>query len=195
MNQRSRLNLIVFQVLVASLLLALLGRLFFLQIADGLRYQNAALSIQSRDIITPALRGAITDSSGLPLAMDRPGLEITVDRSAIDKMPDKGKAVLKSLAALMKISYSDLYNRTRLCGELTTNQKVGCWNGTRYQPIPVTKKATQQEALKILENANKYPGIDASSVPIRGYPSLAKENAAHVLGYRIRYGQYFAKLF
>ncbi len=183
MNQRSRLNLIVFQVLVASLLLALLGRLFFLQIADGLRYQNAALSIQSRDIITPALRGAITDSSGLPLAMDRPGLEITVDRSAIDKMPDKGKAVLKSLAALMKISYSDLYNRTRLCGELPTNQKVGCWNGTRYQPIPVTKKATQQEALKILENANKYPGIDASSVPIRGYPSLAKENAAHVLGY------------
>ncbi len=183
MNQRSRLNMIVFQTLIASLLLALMGRLFYLQVANGLRYQNAALSIQSRDIITPALRGAITDSSGLPLAMDRPGLEITVDRSALDKMPDKGKAVLVRLAKLMNVKYPDLYNRTRLCGELSAAARTGCWNGTRYQPIPVTRIATQQQALKILENGDSFPGIDASSVPIRSYPSLAGENAAHVLGY------------
>ena len=183
MNQRSRLNLIVFQTLIASLLLALMGRLFYLQVANGLRYQNAALSIQSRDIVTPAVRGAITDSTGLPLAMDRPGLEITVDRSVIDKMPDKGKAVIVKLAQLLTIKYPDLYNRTRLCGELPLSERTGCWNGTRYQPIPVTKQATQQQALKILENGDLFPGIDASSVPIRSYPTIAGENAAHLLGY------------
>jgi penicillin-binding protein 2 len=183
MNQRSRLNLIVFQTLIASLLIALLGRLFYLQVANGLRYQNAALSIQSRDIITPALRGAITDSSGIPLAMDRPGLEITVDRSTLDKMPDKGKKVLIKVANVLKVSYPDLYSRTRLCGELLSGPRAGCWNGTRYQPIPVTKQATQVQALKILENSDQFPGIDASSVPIRSYPALAGENAAHVLGY------------
>ena len=41
MNSRSRLNLVVMQVLVISLLLAMLGRLFYLQVADGLVYQNA----------------------------------------------------------------------------------------------------------------------------------------------------------
>ena len=56
MRSRSQLNLLVVQVFVASLMLALIGRLFYLQIADGLRYQEAALDIQSRDIVTPALR-------------------------------------------------------------------------------------------------------------------------------------------
>ena len=72
MSQRSRLNLIVVQMLVLSLVLAMLGRLFYLQVAAGLKYQNAALSIQSRDIVTPAVRGAIVDDTGLPMAMDRP---------------------------------------------------------------------------------------------------------------------------
>ena len=183
MSQRSRLNLVVVQVLVLSLLLAMLGRLFYLQVSAGLKYQTAALNIQSRDIVTPAVRGAIVDDTGLPMAMDRPGMVITVDRSAIGKMSDKGRAVLKRVATLLAIKYSDLYVRTRLCGELPLGKRAGCWNGTLYQPIPVTKEATQDQALKILENPDTYPGISASPVPIRSYPTLAGENAAHILGY------------
>jgi penicillin-binding protein 2 len=183
MSQRSRLNLVVVQVLVLSLLLAMLGRLFYLQVSAGLKYQNAALNIQSRDIVTPAIRGAIVDDTGLPLAMDRPGMVITVDRSALGKMPDQGQAVLKRVATLLAIKYGDLYVRTRLCGELKIGKRTGCWNGTLYQPIPVTKEATQAQALKILENPDIYPGINATPVPIRSYPALAGENAAHVLGY------------
>ena len=183
MSQRSRLNLIVVQVLVLSLMLAMLGRLFYLQVAAGLKYQNAALNIQSRDIVTPAVRGAIVDDTGLPMAMDRPGMVITVDRSALAKMPDSGKVVLQRVAKLIGIKYSDLYVRTRLCGELPISKRVGCWNGTLYQPVPVTKEATTAQALKILENPDIYPGINAIPVPIRSYPSLAGENAAHILGY------------
>ena len=183
MSQRSRLNLIVVQVLVLSLMLAMLGRLFYLQVAAGLKYHNAALNIQSRDIVTPAVRGAIVDDTGLPMAMDRPGMVITVDRSALGKMPDQGKAVLQRVAKLIEIKYSDLYVRTRLCGELPIGKRAGCWNGTLYQPIPVTKEATQAQALKILENPSTFPGINAIPVPIRSYPALAGENAAHILGY------------
>ena len=183
MSQRSRLNLIVVQVLVLSLMLAMLGRLFYLQVAAGLKYQNAALSIQSRDIVTPPVRGAIVDDMGKPLAMDRPGMVITVDRSALGKMPDKGKTILKRVAKLIGIKYHDLYTRTRLCGELPLGKRAGCWNGTLYQPVPVTKEATVAQALKILENPDVYPGISAAPVPIRSYPSTAAENAAHILGY------------
>ena len=183
MSQRSRLNLIVVQILVLSLLLAMLGRLFYLQVSSGLKYQNAALNIQSRDVVTPAVRGAIVDDTGIPLAMDRPGMVITVDRSALGKMPDKGYAVLHRVASLIGIKYGDLYVRTRLCGELSVAKRAGCWNGTLYQPVPVTKEATQVQALKILENPDIFPGINATPVPIRSYPTLAGENAAHILGY------------
>jgi len=183
MSQRSRLNLIVVQVLVLSLMLAMLGRLFYLQVAAGLKYHNAALNIQSRDVVTPAVRGAIVDDNGLPMAMDRPGMVITVDRSALGKMPDQGTAVLHRVATLIGVKYSDLYIRTRLCGELPVGKRAGCWNGTLYQPVPVTKEATEAQALKILENPDIFPGISASPVPSRSYPSLAGENAAHILGY------------
>ena len=183
MSQRSRLNLIVVQALVLSLMLAMLGRLFYLQVASGLKYQSAALSIQSRDVVTPATRGAIVDDTGAPMAMDRPGMVITVDRSVLGKMPDKGKVVLKRVAKLIGIKYSDLYIRTRLCGELPIGKRTGCWNGTLYQPVPVTKVATEAQALKILENSHIFPGISAAPVPIRSYPSLSGENVAHVLGY------------
>ena len=183
MNQRSRMSLLVTQTLVLSLMLALFGRLFFLQVASGLKYQNAALSIQSRDIVNPAIRGAITDSSGLPIAMDRPGMQITVNRSATDALPDKGLAVFGRLASLLSLTPTDVYTKTRLCGELAIGQRAGCWNGTRQQPIPITKAATEQEALKVLENPTLFAGVDAAPVPVRSYPALAGENAAHVLGY------------
>ena len=183
MSQRSRLNVIVVQALVASLMFALLGRLFYLQVADTGKYQDAALSIQSRDIVTPAIRGAITDSSGTPFVMDRPGMVITIDRSIIDKLADTGTSIIARVAKLLGQKPEDIFQRTRLCGELPVASRTGCWNGTRYQPIPVTRDATQAQALKVLENADRYPGVDAEPVPIRTYPATAGENAAHVLGY------------
>ena len=56
MSLRSRINLIVFQTLVFSLMFALFGRLFYLQILESDKYQDAAISIQSRDVVTPAVR-------------------------------------------------------------------------------------------------------------------------------------------
>ena len=56
MRDRTSIAILVAQVFVISLMIALFGRLFYLQIADGPRYQEAALDIQSRDIVTPALR-------------------------------------------------------------------------------------------------------------------------------------------
>ena len=183
MNQRARLSLLVVQVLIFSLLLGLLGRLFYLQVAAGPKYRDAALSIQSRDVVTPATRGLIVDSSGVPLALNRVGIAVTVDRTKIDLQPDKGVAVLQSLAKLLKLEYADIYQRTRLCGELPKGAKAGCWTGSRFQPIPITKEANPEIALKIVERSDEYPGVSATPVSIRNYPGNAGVNAAHMLGY------------
>ena len=183
MNQRTRLSMVVIQILIVSLLMALFGRLFYLQVAAGPKYRDAALSIQSRDTIFPATRGLIVDSSGVPLALNRTGLAVTIDRLALDKQPDKGVAVLKKLAKLLKLKYSDVYRKTRLCGELKVGQRAGCWTGTRYQPIPITKEANANVALQVVERPDEFPGVDATPIAIRNYPGNAGVNAAHVLGY------------
>lgn len=183
MNQRSRLSLLVTQVLIVSLMVALLGRLFYLQIGAGSKYKNAALSIQSRDIVTPATRGLIVDSSGIPLALNRVGLAVTADRSVLDRQTDKGVAVLRKTAKLLGLKYADVYLQTRLCGEQPKGVQAGCWTGTRYQPIPITKDANPNLALQIVERADQYPGIDAAPVAVRNYPGIDGVNAAHLLGY------------
>jgi len=183
MSQRSKISLIVFQSLVFSLLFALFGRLFYLQVLESGRYKEAAISIQSRDIVTPAIRGAISDINGSPLVVDLPGLVVFIDRSTLDKQSDKGATVLRRTAALFNLEYADIYQRTRLCGELPVNNRAGCWNGTRYQPIPLVGGASQDVALKIMENSDQFAGVNVASIPIRSYPSLEGENVSHVLGY------------
>jgi len=183
MNNKSRLSLLVVQILVVSLMAALFGRLFYLQVAAGPKYRDAALSIQSRDVVAPATRGLIVDGFGVPLAMNKAGLAITIDRVAIDKLDDKGVGVMKRLATLLKLNYADIYQNTRLCGELPKGEKAGCWQGSRFQPIPITKSADPDIALQIVERSDAFPGVDAQPIAIRSYPSYLEVNAAHVLGY------------
>lgn len=183
MRDRSALTLLVAQVLVISLMLSLFGRLFYLQIADGPRYQEAALDNQSRDIVIPALRGLIVDIEGNALATNKAGLMVTADRLVLDKLEDKGESVLARVAEVLMLEYADIYTRTRLCGELARGERDGCWNGNRYQPIPITKEASENQVFTILEGSDLFAGIDAKPVPIRFYPSSAGERATHVLGY------------
>ena len=183
MNNKSRLALLVVQILIVSLMAALFGRLFYLQVAAGPKYRDAALSIQSRDVVAPATRGLIVDGYGVPLAMNKAGLAITIDRIAIDKLADKGVGVMKRLADLLNLKYQDIYQNTRLCGELPKGKKAGCWQGSRFQPIPITKSADPDIALQIVERSDAFPGVDAQPIAIRSYPSYLDVNAAHVLGY------------
>ena len=162
---------------------ALLGRLFYLQVAAGDRYKAAALDIQSRDIVVPAIRGLIVDANGVPLAMNRVGLAVTVDRSIIDKQEDKGQSILNKVAKILDLNSNDVWRRTRLCGEITTGDKSGCWIGNRFQPIPITKDADPNIALQIVERSSEFPGIDAKPTAVRYYPGTLGATGAHVLGY------------
>jgi len=167
-------------------MIALAGRLFYLQVAAAPKYKTAALEIQSRNIVTPAIRGMILDSSGKPLAVNQVGLVITVDRSKIDGLEDKGESVLRKLAKTLKVDYPSLYGKTRLCGEKVPPELTGkarCWNGSRYQPIPVTLTATEDTALQIAEHSEVYFGVEANPQGFRYYPAPDGSNSAHVLGY------------
>lgn len=186
MSERSHLSLIVIQIFLFSLILALAGRLFYLQVAAAPKYKTAALEIQSRNIVSPAVRGMILDSTGKPFAVNQVGLIITVDRSKIDSLKDNGESVLQKLAKTLNVDYATIYGKTRLCGEKVAIELTGkarCWNGSRYQPIPVTLTASEDVALQIAEHGEVYFGVAASPQGFRYYPAPEGSNSAHVLGY------------
>jgi penicillin-binding protein 2 len=87
-SDRSRLRLVVLRALVVSLLLTLLGRLWYLQVLAGPEYARAAADNQKRDIITTAPRGEIVDDRGRAFARNKTALVVSVDRVAMQRQGD-----------------------------------------------------------------------------------------------------------
>ncbi|MFF1480076.1 penicillin-binding protein 2 [Streptomyces sp. NPDC058301] len=177
---RVQIRLIIIQVLVFSLLLTLGGRLWYLQIRNGQEYTDEAKNNHVQQVVQPAVRGAILDARGVPLADNETRLVVSASRTDLTKMPDKGKAVLGRLAAVLGMKPQDVMDKVRLCDAKTPKP---CWNGSPYQPIPVTDKATTQQALQIRERSEDFPGITADPTAVRRYAAPGKANTAQVLGY------------
>ncbi|MFI5747993.1 penicillin-binding protein 2 [Streptomyces sp. NPDC051644] len=179
-TQRVQIRLVVIQVLVFSLLLTLGGRLWYLQIRNGQEYSDEAKNNHVQQVVQPAVRGSILDARGVPLADNETRLVVSASRTELMKMKDDGKSVLTRLADVLGMKPKDVSDKVRLCDSKTPQP---CWNGSPYQPIPVTDEATTQQALQIRERAEDFPGITAEPTAVRRYGAPGKANTAQVLGY------------
>ncbi|MEU0395942.1 penicillin-binding protein 2 [Streptomyces sp. NPDC006208] len=177
---RVQIRLVIIQVLVVSLLLTLGGRLWYLQIRNGDEYTNEAKNNHVQQVVQPAVRGSILDARGVPLADNETRLVVSASRTELLKMKDDGKGVLTRLAGVLGMKPKDVRDKVRLCDSQTPQP---CWNGSPYQPIPVTDEATTQQALQIRERAEDFPGITAEPTAVRRYAAPGKANTAQVLGY------------
>lgn len=177
---RVQIRLVIIQVLVVSLLLTLGGRLWYLQIRNGEEYTNEAKNNHVQQVVQPAVRGSILDARGVPLADNETRLVVSASRTELLKMKDDGKGVLNRLADVLGMKPKDVRDKVRLCDSKTPQP---CWNGSPYQPIPVTDEATTQQALQIRERAEDFPGITAEPTAVRRYAAPGKANTAQVLGY------------
>ncbi len=180
MNDRSHFRLLVLHVLVASLLVSLAGRLWYLQVLNGDRYQRVAAENRTRDIVVPAVRGQILDDVGRPLVRNRTALVVSVDRTMLSRQPDGGTAMLKRLAKVLGTSQRNLAERVRLCAP---GIKRPCWPGSPYQPIPVDDRVSMRVALQIMERQEDFPGVTAQVQAVRQFPRAAGAGAAQALGY------------
>jgi penicillin-binding protein 2 len=177
---RVQIRLVVIQVLVLSLLLTLGGRLWYLQIREGAAYAKEASGNHVQQVVQPAVRGSILDARGVALADNETRLVVSASRTDLLKMPDDGKDVLTKLASVLGMTPKEVQEKVRLCDAKTPQP---CWNGSPYQPIPITDEATPKQALQIRERAEDFPGITAEPDAVRRYPSPGKANTAQVLGY------------
>ncbi|MFS4105458.1 penicillin-binding protein 2 [Streptomyces sp. PD-S100-1] len=177
---RVQTRLVVIQILVLSLLGTLGGRLWYLQIREGAQYQKEASGNHVQQVVQPAVRGSILDARGVPLADNETRLVVSASRTDLLKQKDDGKAVLTKLAGVLGMDPQEVMQKVRLCDAKTPQP---CWNGSPYQPIPITDEATAKQALQIRERAEDFPGITAEPEAVRRYAAPGKSNTAQVLGY------------
>ena len=71
MIPRSRRRLFGLYVLTVAAVVVLGGRLWYLQVLDTTQYKALAQVNQTRSIVVPAVRGAITDDTGSPLVRNQ----------------------------------------------------------------------------------------------------------------------------
>ncbi|WP_051753520.1 penicillin-binding protein 2 [Streptosporangium amethystogenes] len=171
-------RLVVVQLLVVSMLALLTVRLWQVQVVRGPEYVVAATETRTRDVVVPAVRGQILDSTGRPLVRNRTTLVVSVDRTRLNRMEGNGKEVLEKLAAVLGRRPAELRERIRACGPGVTRP---CWPGSPYQPIPIDADVTTREALQILERQEEFPGVTAEVQAVREYPS--RSAGAQALGY------------
>ncbi|MFZ4487640.1 MAG: penicillin-binding transpeptidase domain-containing protein, partial [Candidatus Nanopelagicales bacterium] len=183
MSQRSTLRLMILGVLVLSLLGTLVSRLLYLQLLSGESYRAAAQSNTAREVVNPAVRGLILDQAGRPLVSNRTSMVVTINRVTLEREADGGKRVIERLAKALEIPAEQISDRLMTCGAEGAKPPPVCWNGSPYQPIPITSDVKPLTALEIMENRTEFPGVIARLDAIRIYPTPFNVNAAHILGY------------
>jgi len=171
-------RLAVLRLLLASLLITLVARLSYVQLLDQSKPQQSAGLTHLGSIALTATRGEILDSRGRVLVGNRSTHVLTVDRSALDRLPDQGVAVLTRLGAILATSAADLRREITPCG---TAVPAPCWIGQPYQPVPVATDVDPAVVLAISEHAEQFPGVDVQTESVPDYPGGSL--AAHVLGY------------
>ncbi|GHD26485.1 penicillin-binding protein 2 [Nocardiopsis kunsanensis] len=173
-----RLGLILAQVVVVALFAALGARLWYLQVPMADHYRELARANHHQELVVPATRGQILDSSGRPMVNNRTELVVSADYHELRGMDDGGEEVLTELAEVIDVPVQDLQQRMRLCGPEVERP---CWPGSPYQPVTLADDVEAPVALQIMERSEDFPGITAQAQALREYPY--GEHAGQILGY------------
>jgi len=90
----SRRRLAVLYLVVASLLIGLGWRLWFVQVMSGASLASQANQEQTQKVIVPSVRGDILDDTGSPIVDNHSALVVSVNMSVLSRQPDGGTAEL-----------------------------------------------------------------------------------------------------
>lgn len=179
----SRLRLVVVQALVFSLFATLFVRLYYLQVVGGDSYQAQAADQSVRDIVVQPQRGLIVDDMGRPLVANRTSWVISMDRTLLGRLGERQRTeLIDRVSDAVDTEPATIEEKLLDCGDPGSIRGT-CWNGSPYQPVPVVSDVEQDVALRIMEQAEDYPGVLAEQQTVRSYPEPYGINLAHVLGY------------
>ena len=162
-----RFSIIV--VLVMSLVLTLVVRLYWVQVLDPHKPHQTAGALHQGDIVVPAPRGTIVDSTGHVLVGNTTVQVLTIDKEALTLLPDHGAAVLARVARLLHTSAAKLDHEITPC---SPKVPAPCWTGEPYQPVPV---ATARLPMSVAAGRQRAPrGLPGRAIADRDRAQLPR---------------------
>ena len=183
MQDKSVIRLKIIRVIFLSLMITLVGRLFFLQISTGENFVKASQRNAFREIYTPRVRGLVRDQVGRALVSNKSTLVVSVNTRILENTEDKGASVITRLSQTLQISEIDIRDRLTPCGTKGAKRPPICWSGSLFQPIPIAKDVSRLVALEIMEQRTLFPGVSAELIAVRDIPRPFDVNMAHIIGY------------
>ncbi len=163
---------IVSGILVILIILALAGRLFYLQVLSHEHFITLSKDNRVKLQPLPPTRGLIYDRNGITLAQNLPAYSLEI---VPEKTPDI-EVTLQELAKIIDISEEDLQRFHRL---LTQHR--------RFDSIPLRIRLQDDEVSRLAVNRHRFPGVDVKATLLRDYPEGME--TAHLLGYVGRINQ------
>lgn len=152
-----------FAVLLA---LALLGRLFFMQVMRYDHYQALAEANRITLVPTPPRRGLMLDRKGAVLAENYSAYTVEL---TVSKVGDLEQA-LAEIGKLITITPKDIRRFKKLLEE-----------SRQFETIPLKNRLTDEEVAALVANRYRLPGVEVKARLFRNYP--AGDALAHVIGY------------
>ncbi len=168
-NRLFTVRSIVAGVFAAVLLLAVAGRLFYLQVIKFEYYHGLSQGNSIRTEPIPPSRGLILDRHGVVLADNMPAFNIELVREQVGD----GKALDATLAQLVKIGL--------LRTEEVSNIRRTILLHKVYESVPVKLSLNEEEMARFAVHRYQFAGVDIRARLARHYP--LREMGVHAIGY------------
>ena len=158
---------------VLVLLLAVMGRLFYLQVINHEHFQTLSRDNRVKIVPVPPTRGIIYDRNGVPLAENQISFSLEVIPEQIDNLVE----TLNQLSKVVDISPIDRQRFLRLVRQHRS-----------FDPVPLRFHLSEEEVARFAVNRPRFPAIDIQARLSRYYP--LGPLAAHAVGYVSRINEW-----
>jgi len=162
-------RIVVMAALVLSAFLVIVGQLWYLQVLEGGRFLDASDKNRIRVRPAAAPRGILFDRHGVPLVDNRPAFTLSLIPRELDRDPERRRAALGRVSALLGIPYREL------------EESAARVAPDSFLPVRVRRGLTLDDVAKVEEWKLELPGVIVEVEPQRTYPT--SRFAAHLLGY------------
>jgi len=180
-NSPSPLRLGIVAVVMVSLFVALLARMWTLQILDAEQYTEVSQSNRIRVITEEAPRGRILDVTGRVVVDNRTSRVVTIARETFAALgADEQRELLGSLAA--ELTAAGVPTKLSRLERIVVDPQFD-----PLQPVPVAIDVPEELEIFLVERSADFPGVAVRRESVRSYPYGSA--AAHVVGYVGRISQ------
>ena len=170
-----QLRLGVLGVVMVSLFVVLVARMWLLQVVDSDRYAEVSEANRVRVVVEDAPRGRILDASGQVLVDNRTSRVVTIDRAVLGDLTEGATTELLSGLAAELTAFGTPSKVDRL------RQRIEDPQYDPVQPVPIAIDVDGEFEVFLAERAEDFPGVAVQRSSVRTYPFGSA--AAHMVGY------------